>query len=330
MQFENFVGNAALKSALSGAFLRRRLPHAIILEGESGLGKRTLARIVARAAVCRAQNRDAAPCGVCPSCIRSAAGSHPDIRTVSGSGASGAVSAKSVEEVLSDAYRRPEEADVSVYLFFIDNGISDNAQNKLLKLIEEPPPGVIFIFTVPSADILLPTIRSRAQIFTVRAPEEAEAAVFVEQKTGMEYEAALALAALHRGNIGKMLSDGENGRAAKAAFAATEIALSAAERTEHELLAAAAPLLKDRGMFLETADRLQMLFRDACMLKSGVRTVPLGTLETAQRLSRRLSVKTLMTLCDLTARYAGYVQRNANMTLLVTAFCAELRKNAGR
>ncbi len=330
MQFENFVGNAALKSALSGAFLRRRLPHAIILEGESGLGKRTLARIVARAAVCRAQNRDAAPCGVCPSCIRAAAGSHPDIRTVSGSGASGAVSAKSVENVLSDAYRRPEEADVSVYLFFIENGISDNAQNKLLKLIEEPPPGVIFIFTVPSADILLPTIRSRAQTFTVRAPEENEAAAYVEQKTGMAYDEALALAALHRGNIGKMLSDGENGRAAKAAGLASEIALAAAERSEHELLAAAAPLIKERGLFLETAERLQLLFRDACMLKSGVRAVSVGTLETAERLSRRLSLKSLMALCDLTVRYSGYVQRNANMTLLVTAFCAEMRKNAGR
>lgn len=330
MQFENFVGNAALKTALSGAFSRRRLPHAILLQGEAGLGKRTLARILARAAVCRAENRESAPCGVCPSCIRAAAGSHPDIRIVSGSGASGAVSAESVEKVLSDAYRRPEEADVSVYLFFIENGISDAAQNKLLKLIEEPPPGVIFIFTVPSADILLSTIRSRAQVFTVRAPDEREAAAYVEQKAGIPPEEAIALAALHRGNIGRMLSDGENGRAAKAANLAAEIALSAAERSEHELLAAAAPLIKEKALFPETAERLQLLFRDACMLKSGVRSVSAGTRETAERLSRRLSIHSLMALCELCAQYTGYLQRNANMALLVTAFCAEMRKTAGR
>lgn len=330
MQFENFVGNAVLKTALSSAFSRRRLPHAILLQGEAGLGKRTLARILARAAVCRAENREAAPCGVCPSCIRAAAGSHPDIRIVTGSGASGAVSAESVEKVLSDAYRRPEEADVSVYLFFIENGISDAAQNKLLKLIEEPPPGVIFIFTVPSADILLSTIRSRAQIFTVRAPEEHEAAAFVEQKTGASPEEALALATLHRGNIGKMLSDGENGRAAKAANLAAEIALSVAERSEHELLAASAPLIKEKTLFLETAERLQHLFRDACMLKSGVRTVSAGTQEIAERLSRKLSIHCLMALCDIAAQYAGYMQRNANMALMITAFCAEMRKTAGR
>ena len=330
MQFQNFVGNAALKSALSGAFSRRRLPHAILLQGESGLGKRTLARILANAAVCRSENREFSPCGVCPSCIRAAAGSHPDIRIVTGSGKSDTVSAAAVDSVIEDAYRRPEEADVSVYLFFIENGIQDAAQNKLLKLIEEPPPGVIFIFTVPSADILLPTIRSRVQIFTVRPPEEEEAAAYVERKTGISAEEAQKLAALHRGNIGRMLSDGENGRAAKAARFAEEIVLALAEGTEHELLAAAAPLIKEKGLFPETAERMQLIFRDACMMKSGAKGVASGTQDTAQRLSRRLPLKSLMTLCEAAARYAGYVQRNANMALMVTAFCAEMRDIAGR
>ena len=330
MQFENFIGNAALKTDLSVAFSRRRLPHAILLQGEAGLGKKTLARILARAAVCRAENREAAPCGVCPSCIRSAADSHPDIRTVTGSGASGAISAESVEKVISDAYRRPEEADNSVYLFFIENGISDAAQNKLLKLIEEPPPGVMFVFTVPSADILLPTIRSRVQTFTLRAPDEQAAAAFAEQKTGISPQEALALSALHRGNIGKMLSDGENGKSARAARLAAEIALALTEGTEHDLLAAAAPLIKDKPLFPETAERLQSLFRDACMLKMNVQAVSAGTKDAAERISRKLTVKSLVTLCDLTAQYAGYIQRNANMALMVTAFCAKMRETAGR
>ena len=330
MQFEGFVGNAALKAALSGALSRRRLPHAILLQGEAGLGKRTLARLIARAAVCRSADRENAPCGVCPSCIRSAAGSHPDIRIVSGSGASNAISAESVEKVIADAYRRPEEGDASVYLFFVENGISDAAQNKLLKLIEEPPPGVLFIFTVPSADLLLPTIRSRAQTFTLRAPDEREAAAYVEHKTGIPPEEALELAALHRGNIGKMLSDGENGRAAKAAQLAQEMALALAEGTEHDLLAASAPLIKDKPLFQETTVRLQLLFRDACMVKNGVNTAAAGTLDTVQRLSRKLSLRSLMALCELTAQYANYMQRNANMALLVTAFCAKMRETAGR
>lgn len=77
MQFEGFAGNAALKTALSAAFSRRRLPHTLLLQGEAGLGKRTLAQILARAAVCTCEDRDLAPCGVCPACIRAKAGSHP-------------------------------------------------------------------------------------------------------------------------------------------------------------------------------------------------------------------------------------------------------------
>lgn len=61
MQFEGFAGNAALKTALSAAFSRRRLPHTLLLQGEAGLGKRTLAQILARAAVCTCENRDLAP-----------------------------------------------------------------------------------------------------------------------------------------------------------------------------------------------------------------------------------------------------------------------------
>lgn len=58
-------GMRALKTALSAAFSRRRLPHTLLLQGEAGLGKRTLAQILARAAVCTCEDRDLAPCGVC-------------------------------------------------------------------------------------------------------------------------------------------------------------------------------------------------------------------------------------------------------------------------
>ena len=170
MQFEGFAGNAALKTALSAAFSRRRLPHTLLLQGEAGLGKRTLAQILARAAVCTCENRDLAPCGVCPACIRAKAGSHPDIRIVTGSGKSNTISVASVDEVIRDAYKKPEEADIKVYCIFAENPMPEITQNKLLKVIEEPPTGALFIFTVLSADALLPTIRSRAQIFTVRPP----------------------------------------------------------------------------------------------------------------------------------------------------------------
>ena len=108
------------------------------------------------------------------------------------------------------------------------------------------------------------------------------------------------------------------------------MALALCEGTEHDLLAASAPLTKDKPLFTETAERIELLFRDACMLKNNVQAVSAATADVAQRLSRRLSLRQLMDLCALTAQYAGYVKRNANMALLVTAFCAKMRETAGR
>lgn len=330
MQFADFRGNAALKEGLSAVFSRRGLPHALILEGESGLGKRTLARILARAAVCRSEDRSVAPCGHCPSCVRSAAGSHPDVRVVSGSGASGMISAESIDRVISDAYRRPEEADCRVYIFHAENGLSDAAQNRLLKLIEEPPPGVLFLFTVPSAGTLLPTVRSRAQIFTLRPVDAEEAASYAAERAGIPFEDALRLAKLFGGNIGRMLEEGGEGKTAKAAALAEEMAAVLVSGTEHDLLKASAPMLRDRPLILETAERLRLLFRDACILKDGARADVRGGGETTLRLSRTLTMKNLLALVNAAEECGKAAERNANTQLLVTAFCAKLRTAAGK
>ena len=146
MEFSGFLGNAPVKEALSAAFAAGRFPHALLFQGEPGCGKRTFAKLVAQALVCR--DKDHAPCGVCPACVRAKAGSHPDIRVVEGSGATRSLSVDQVKEITSDAYRAPEEADVSVYLLFLGSRAMEPAQNKLLKLIESPGTRCVY-FGVP-------------------------------------------------------------------------------------------------------------------------------------------------------------------------------------
>ena len=114
MEFPGFLGNAPVKEALSRAFSAGRFPHALLLQGEPGTGKGAFAQLVAQALVCR--RKDRAPCGECPSCVRAKAGSHPDIRVVEGSGATRSLTVEQVKELTADAYRAPEEADVSVYI----------------------------------------------------------------------------------------------------------------------------------------------------------------------------------------------------------------------
>lgn len=326
MSLDKFLGNEKVKNTLFSAIAGKKFPHAIVLQGEKGTGKRSFAKILAQALVCRSNK--GLPCGTCPSCIRSLAGSHPDIKIEEGSGVSRSLSVESVKNIIADSFRKPDEADCKVYLIFIENKISEVAQNKLLKVIEEPPGKAVFIFTCVSAEILLPTIRSRVQTFTMTAPTVNESAIWFSENKGIAFDDSLELSQLCGGNIGKMLSETENGNAALIKNTANVIANSLTLTSEHEIFAVSACLIKDRCLFADVLSEIQNLLREVILIKNGATFFDADQNKT--NTLAKLSVKRLLNLQELTRDYMLKIERNANMNLLVSSFCAQSRKLAGR
>lgn len=158
-------GGEAVQNALSLAFSGGRAPHAVLLEGEPGSGADRLASVLARAAVCLSEGDK--PCGVCTGCRKAEAGSHPDIFTVDGTADPRAYPVDVIRKIRSDAYVRPNEAPNKVFVLYGVQNMSEISQNALLKVLEEPPKNVLFLLTTTSAAALLPTIRSRVQIYSV-------------------------------------------------------------------------------------------------------------------------------------------------------------------
>lgn len=323
--FPGFLGNETVKDALCAAYAAGRFPHAVIFQGEPGSGRHTLARLTAMALACR--NPASAPCGACPSCIRAKAGSHPDIREVEGSGAAKALTVEAVRAMTEDAGRMPEEADRNFYIVYLGESTRQEAQNKLLKLLEEPPGSALFFLLCRNAQNLLPTIRSRAQSFTLAPPDVNEAAAWLAEQEQIPPEQALELAKLCGGNLGRMQQELKDGDAGKSMDIALNMCAAIFRRGGHAMLKASARLPENRAQFREVLARLEALFRDACALRCANGPVLSGAEEMAARLST-LPLKRLLRLTELMRAYQEKLERNVNGSLLTAALCMELKREA--
>ncbi len=165
LRFDGPEGGARVQAALSLAFSGGRVPHAVLLEGEPGSGTEKLAAVLARACVCLSEGDR--PCGVCAGCRKALAGSHPDIFTLDGDKDPRAFPVDEIRRIRSDAFVRPNEAPRKVFVLLGVQNMPEISQNALLKILEEPPRNVLFLLTATSAAALLPTVRSRVQVFSV-------------------------------------------------------------------------------------------------------------------------------------------------------------------
>ncbi len=171
------------------------MPHALLLSGLAGLGKRTTALFLAKALLCEAERAGRRACGNCPSCHLYAAGNHPDLRTVEVGQADAQATESSEEESATPAKKPSRQIPVNAIRALADfvaitahrgrakviviapaEAMHPSAANALLKMLEEPPGSVTyFVLVSHRADRVLPTIRSRCfQVpFGLPAPDAA-------------------------------------------------------------------------------------------------------------------------------------------------------------
>ena len=152
-------GNKFALDTFEAMFKSGRLPHSFLIYGEKGLGKKTLAKYLSAALLC--EKGTGIPCGECRSCRNAEKGVHPDIIYPEHSGKLNTYTVETCRHVCADAFIAPNNGSAKVYVFTDADNIQLPAQNSLLKIVEEPPDFVYFIFTASSKDVFLPTIISR-------------------------------------------------------------------------------------------------------------------------------------------------------------------------
>jgi DNA polymerase-3 subunit delta' len=168
MRLAEVIGQGAVATLTARLQARDRLPHAILLEGVPGCGRRTLATAIAQAVLCASPHQGDA-CGTCDSCRMVTAGSHPDLVSTPHDTEPTAPSVDLVrEQVVEAAFSSPL---VGAHRVFILPGIerwNHQAANTLLKVLEEPPSSVRFVATTHQATAVLRTIRSRCQLYRLQ------------------------------------------------------------------------------------------------------------------------------------------------------------------
>ena len=264
-------GKDELKRRLDNIAEKDRMPHAILFSGNEGSGRKILAKYTAQLFLCEDHDRRA--CGECAACRNTENDDHPDVIFVKQS-CGGKYLIDPFREVLSETVIMPIGGNVKIYVFEDCDTMSPQILNTLLKLIEEPPAHLRFVFTCRNTSIIPETVMSRVTEFEV--PDmDAESCARCLEDMGTDPEQAKELSMMFSGNVGKckaaLESDNESRseRSGNKLIEAANSAAAAIGRRDGFGLAAALAGQTSREEFAQVIDLLADMMRGALALKYG-------------------------------------------------------------
>jgi DNA polymerase-3 subunit delta' len=212
MAFRDILGHRSTLALVARAIDRGTLPPCLIFSGPAGVGKRAVALAVAQAINCANAQRPADvtgavraslaidACGACPSCSRIARGIHPDVQTIA-PGDTGSIKIDEIRDVLRQVGFRPFEARRRVIIVDDAEALGREAQNALLKTLEEPPPGSMIILVTAQPGLLLDTVRSRCPAVRFGPLDVADLTRWLMTQEGLAEAQARSVAATSNGSL---------------------------------------------------------------------------------------------------------------------------------
>jgi DNA polymerase-3 subunit delta' len=253
---------------------RGSLPPSLLFTGPEGVGKRLVAQALAQVLNCLQPDGGDA-CGRCPACRRIAKGTHPDVLVIEPPEA-GATKIDTIRPAIAATAYRPFEGRFRVVIVDEADRLTDDAQNALLKSLEEPAPGSVFILVSSRPETLLATIRSRCSRLRFGRLPAGDVARLLTERHGCEAADAYALAAVADGSPGRALeSSSRSFRAARDAAMSLLRATATATSAKARLQAATALTVgkpSSAGEREELSMRVTLLaslLRDVALITSG-------------------------------------------------------------
>ena len=316
--------NEENKRLISLLTSKGREPHSLVITGEPGSGRKTLARYFAASLMC--DSKSGTPCGSCKSCRMLANNEHPDFITAVPND-NGSYTLDSIRQLVSDSVIKPNEGDLKVYLIpDLDRSGQTAAavQNVLLKLVEEPPDHCIIIMTAAAKEIFLPTIISRVITLATEPCSRSDAEEWLTLQGRFQQEDIIRAAACCGGSFGRCIEFLEGSTLAPAFECAKDVVTAVLARDEYMILKAFFACEGKKQVLKEALGFLAQIMRGACLMRIGAKPEDCCWDRGAEMLSEKLSGTALERLYELMTDASQRLTLNCNQNLTVNTLTAQI------
>jgi len=317
----NILGHEWAVQLLQQHIVRDEVRHAYLFSGPAGVGRRTLALRFAQALNCSNPPAPGEPCGTCRTCQQIERMQHADLSVVQAESEGGVLKVEQVRELQHTLSLAPYAARYRVALLIRFQEANANAQNALLKMLEEAPPKVILLLTADSPESLLPTIPSRCEVLRLRPLTQDRLVALLQEKSGLAAEEARSLAHLSAGRIGLALRLHQQPELLEQRHAWMEDLFSLLRSGRRERFAYVEQLTRDREK-----ERLRMalltwqsFWRDLLVAAAGSQAplINLDWQEEICRLAGQIDVQTARACTAELERALERLEANVNARLLI-------------
>ena len=337
--FPGLIGNSDTKSRLSRYVLRDTVPHALMLVGQSGSGKKTLVKELAAALNCENKHSGAhtLPCHSCNTCRRIESGIFADIHFSRRDPKKMSLGVDEIHKIEEDIFLSSTESDYRIYVIEEANKMTPQAQNAILKTLEEPPNGVIIILLAEETDKILTTVKSRVQTVNMQKfnTDELKAAVIrlSERALSMarvEPKKLSGILITSDGRIGRALALTEDGRAAEAIAEGRKNTLSFISALEQNtaystLYSRVKELPTSRAEFTSALEEILLAMRDLMLLYYD-KDAPLTYFASKdEALSYQINTKRLFSVYEIITDTLEDNAKNANISAQIANLAAKIR-----
>lgn len=327
-RFQDVVGHNDIIQYMKTAVEQQKVSHAYILNGERGAGKKMLARLFAMTLQCESGGSE--PCGECRACKQADSDNHPDIITLTHE-KPGTISVDDIrQQINGDIMIKPYSGPYKIYIIPGADMMTVQAQNALLKTIEEPPEYAVIFLLTENEFSLLETIRSRCVVLKLRNIKNTLVKKYLmEQYKVPDYQAEVC-AAFAQGNVGKAINLATSEHFNEIKEEAVQLLKYIDDMELHEIVAA----IKEIGKYkLEITDYLDIItvwYRDILIYKATKdidQVVFSDQLKFIKEKAAKSSYEGIELILQSIERAKARIKANVNFDLLMELLLLTIKEN---